>query len=80
MIDGIPQTGVIPSRDFENFTPLHRIQAEFYRLHDRQPRTALVIGLGGGAVPMSLTKEGVEVEVVDSGPNALIGRLAQAIH
>lgn len=68
MIDGIPQTGVIPAREFRNFTPLHTIQSEFYRLHDREPETALVIGLGGGAVPMALAQRGIDVEVVDIDP------------
>jgi spermidine synthase len=68
IIDGIPQTGVIPARDFENHTPLHRVQSDFYELHGRQPETALIIGLGGGAVPMTLVKQGVAVEVVDIDP------------
>ncbi|MBN1477817.1 fused MFS/spermidine synthase, partial [Candidatus Sumerlaeota bacterium] len=76
LIDGIPQTGVLapdqdlvaPSRWYENFTPLHAVQSQFYRLHGREIKTALLIGLGGGAVPMALEAQGIETEVVDIDP------------
>lgn len=68
LIDGIPQTGVIPERNYANFTPLHEVQFHFYRLHGRMPEHALVVGLGGGAVPMALANQGVDVEVVDIDP------------
>jgi predicted membrane-bound spermidine synthase len=78
LIDGIPQTGVYaptpdnpPSRWYENWTPLHSIQSNFYRLHHREPRTALVVGLGGGATPMALMRRGVSTEVVDIDPLVL---------